>query len=161
MKIKLLAWVFYVVCVAPAAQSAISPIDLRCDYATNPLGVDSQSPRLFWKLESSERGDKQTAYQILVATSEKNLARDNGDLWDSGKVVSDETTQIPYAGAPLKSSQQIFWKLRAWDADGKVSRWSKLATWTMVLINPNDWQAKWIGTTDTNASSIILRREFL
>ena len=121
-------------CMATATFATTTVADLRCDYAVNPLGVDSPNPRLFWKLESNERGERQTAYQILAASSEKNLARGTGDLWDSGKVSSDETIQIPYAGAALKSLQQVFWKVRAWDKDGKVSAWSKPATWTMGVL---------------------------
>ena len=90
-----------------SVTAALTPIDLRCDYAVNPLGVDSQNPRLFWKLSGRERGEKQIAYQVLVASAEKNLARDNGDLWNSGKVESDDSIQIAYAGAVLNSSQQI------------------------------------------------------
>ncbi len=134
--------------------------DLRCDYAVNPPGVDSANPRLFWRLESTARGQRQTAYQILAASSEKNLARGTGDLWDSGKVDSEETIQIPYAGVVLKSSQQVFWKARAWDKDGKISAWSKPATWTMGVLQNSDWQAKWIGAADTNIPSLLLRREF-
>jgi len=144
-----------------SAMAGLTPVDLRCDYAVNPTGVDSQAPRLFWKLESGERGQEQTAFQILAASSEKNLANDDGDLWDSGKVSTDETIQIAYAGAALKSSQQVFWKVRAWNADGKVSAWSKPATWTMGLLSTNDWHAQWIGAADTNIPSLLLRHEFV
>jgi hypothetical protein len=147
--------------LAISASAALTPVDLRCDYAVNPLGVDSQSPRLFWKLAGNARGQNQTAYQILVASSEKKLARDDGDLWDSGKVESNESIQISYAGAALNSSQQTFWKVRAWDETGKVSAWSKPATWTMGVLNAADWQAQWIGTGDTNLPSLLLRHEFV
>jgi alpha-L-rhamnosidase len=140
--------------------AALSPTKLRCEYAVNPLNVDVTSPRLFWIDESSGRGERQTAYEILVASSEKNLAGGKGDLWDSGKIVSDETIQIPYAGKPLDSLQPVFWKVRAWDAGDKPSAWSKPAQWTMGLLHPADWQAKWIGATDTNLPSILLRHEF-
>src|SRR5690349_18598004 len=96
------------------AGAALLPANLRCEYAVNPLGVDSPTPRLFWTVESPERGQKQTAYQILVASSPDRLRQDQGDLWDSGKVASAETIQIPYAGQPLKSSQAVFWKVRVW-----------------------------------------------
>jgi alpha-L-rhamnosidase len=148
-------------CMATAAFAGTTVADLRCDYAVNPPGVDSASPRLFWELESNTSGQRQTAYQILVASSEKNLAHDDGDLWDSGKVDSDEMIQISYAGTALKSSQQVFWKVRAWDKNGKVSAWSKPATWTMGVLNDSDWQAKWIGAADTNIPSLLLRREFV
>jgi hypothetical protein len=115
-----------------------------CEHLENPLGVDAPHPRLNWILQSDQRGDRQTAYQILAASSETLLKKDSGDLWDSGKIVSDETIQIAYAGQPLKSSQQVFWKVRAWDAGGKVSAWSPAATWTMGLLDPSEWNAKWI-----------------
>ena len=123
---------------------------LDCEHQENPLGVDAPQPRLSWVLQSSQRGDRQTAYQILVASREALLNKDSGDVWDSGKVISDDTIQIPFAGKPLKSSQQVFWKVRAWDASGKVSRWSSPATWTMGILNEADWQAKWIAAP-TNA----------
>jgi hypothetical protein len=147
--------------LAQLAGAALTPADLHCDYAVNPLGVDSQNPRLFWKLESGDHGQRQTAYEILAASSEKNLARNDGDLWDSGEVASDETIQIAYGGKKLKSSQQVFWKVRAWDGSGKVSAWSKPATWTMGVLQNSDWQAKWIGAADTNIPSLLLRHEFV
>jgi len=143
-----------------ATTRALTPIDLRCDYAVNPLGVDSPNPRLFWNFAGDERGQKQTAYEILAASTENNLSRDDGDLWDSGKVNSDESIQIPYAGKPLNSSEQVFWKIRVWDANGNISDWSKTATWTMGLLNDTDWRAKWIGASDTNIPSLLLRHEF-
>ena len=141
------------------AHAALTPVDLRCDYAVNPLGVDSPKPRLFWKLASGSQ--RQTAYEILAASSAKNLARYEADVWDSGKVDSDETIQIQYAGKELTPSEQIFWKVRVWDENGKVSKWSQPATWTMGIFNDSDWQAKWIGAADTNLPSLLLRREFV
>lgn len=140
--------------------AALMPADLRCDYAVQPLGVDSAVPRLFWKLESSGRNQKQTAYQILAASSAALLASGRGDLWDSGRVSSPETIQIPYAGAPLTSAQTVFWKVRSWDEAGAVSRWSPPAAWTMGVLQPADWHAQWIGAADTNCSSLRLRKEF-
>ncbi len=142
------------------AKAKMTPVELCCDYAINPLGVDSPNPRLFWKLDSDQPDQKQTAYEIVAASSEKNLAHGNGDLWASGKVSSDETIQIPYAGQKLASSQQVFWKVRVWDAHGKISGWSKPATWTMGVLQSSDWHARWIGAADTNTPSLLLRREF-
>jgi hypothetical protein len=164
MKVNLTGFLFATFALAfiPTLSNAtLSPADLRCDYAVDPLGVDSPNPRLFWTVESKERGQKQTACQILVASSPGLLAKDQGDLWDSGKVASDETIQIPYAGQPLKSSQEVFWKVRVWDVNEKVSAWSKPAAWTMGLLNPNDWQAKWITFPTTNFETLLLRREFV
>jgi hypothetical protein len=145
--------------VATPARAALSPANLRCEYAVNPLGVDTPNPRLFWTVESSQRGQKQTAYEILAASSPELLARDNGDLWDSGKVATDETIQIPYAGRALESSQPVFWKVRVWDANGKISAWSSPAAWTMGILKPSDWNAKWIAGA-TNCETLLLRREF-
>src|SRR5580698_4379715 len=101
--------------------AGLKPVELRCDYAVNPLGVDSQSPRLFWELQSNQRGQKQTAYEILVSSSPELLAGTSGDLWDSGKISSGETIQIKYSGRKLSSFQRVFWKVRVWDMRGKVS----------------------------------------
>jgi len=155
---RLIVWFASVALTTQAA--GLNPANLRCEYTVNPLGVDVSNPRLFWVDESKQRGQKQTAYQILVASSAENLAKDRGDLWDSGKIASDETIQIPYGGAPLKASQQVFWKVRVWDAKGKVSAWSKPATWTMGLLKPEAWRAKWIAAP-TNSESVLLRHDFV
>ena len=118
---------------------------LRCEYLENPLGIDSVKPRLSWILESYERGQVQTAYQILVASSEENLTQNNGDLWDSGKVTSDRSAQIEYAGTPLKSQDRCFWKVCVWDKNGQMSEYSEPGYWTMGLLNESDWKASWIG----------------
>src|SRR5262249_45725789 len=90
---------------------------------------------------------KQTAYQVLVAGDRETLARDQGDLWDSGRVESNETSAITYAGKPLPSHRPCHWKIRVWDKDGKASGWSQPAIWTMGLLERSDWaQAGWIGS---------------
>ena len=127
-------------------KAAISVGDLRCENLESPLGIDVAQPRLSWILNSNDRGQKQTAFQILVASSENNLNAGTGDLWDSGKIGSDQSIQLKYAGKPLVSDEGCFWKVRVWDKDGIVSAWSKPAHWSMRLLNPADWDgAKWIG----------------
>jgi hypothetical protein len=155
------------VVVAAAVLTAVSgvraevrPVNLKCGYAVNPLAVDLPKPPLLWQLESAERGARQTAYQILAATSPAALASDQGDLWDSGKVASDETVNLAYAGKPLASAQQVCWKVRAWDERDRASAWSEPATFAMGLLNAADWHAEWIGAADTNLPSLLLRREF-
>ena len=125
-------------------------LNLRCEYRENPLGIDVVKPRLSWVIEdrdprSKVRGIKQTAYQVLVASTPELLAKDQGDLWDSGKVESDQSIQVEYQGKPLESRMQCYWKVRVWDQDGQASAWSVVATWAMGLLRPEDWQAKWIG----------------
>ena len=141
---------FIAVLSLAAAFSAFAGLrvgQLRCEYLDNPLGIDAVRPRLSWILDSSERGQKQTAYQILVAGSADELKKERGDLWDSGKVPSDQTTFVAYGGKPLGSRQACFWKIRSWDKDGKASAWSKAAFWEMGLLESGDWQAQWIGCT--------------
>ena len=95
----------------------------------------------------------QSAYHVLVASSAESLHRGQGDVWDSGKVSSDDSIQVAYAGKRLASGQTCWWKVRVWNQSGEVSGWSKPATWTMGLLQPGDWQAKWIGFAATNSAS--------
>ena len=123
---------------------------LCCEYRNNPQGLDETQPRLSWLLDADDARDvKQTAYQLLVASSAALLRDDTGDLWDSGKVASEQSIQVTYAGKPLASRQACFWKVRVYDQDGKASPWSAPATWTMGLLQPGDWQCRWIGKDET------------
>ena len=101
---------------------------------------------------------KQTAFQILVASSPKLLQQGKGDLWDSGRLVSDETIGTAYAGSPLVSQEHCYWKVRVWDADGH-SIWSSPAEWSMGLLQPEDWKAGWIGY-DAVRLKTVLRSPF-
>jgi alpha-L-rhamnosidase len=131
--------------------------NLRCEYLTDPLGIGEVSPRLSWILTSNRRGEKQTAYQVLVASSAELLRGGQGDLWDSGKVVSDESCQIVYSGKPLASRQPCFWKVRIWDRDDRSTPWSRVARWQMGLLQPADWKAQWIGA-NTPAITLMIRQ---
>jgi hypothetical protein len=133
-------------CANLHAASEARIVDLRCEYVKNPLGVDTTEPHLSWRMESTVPGQVQTAYQILVASSSDHLSRDNGDLWDSGKVTSDQSIQVEYAGADLCSNQTCYWKVRVWDKGGKATDWSEAAQWVMGLLKSEDWKAQWIGS---------------
>ena len=122
---------------------------LRCEYLGNPLGIDERKPRLSWALTSDERGQRQTAYRVLVASTPEILAAGRGDLWDSGKVDSDQTTHVEYAGGKLATRMLCYWKVRAWDAGGGPSPWSEPAFWSMGLLEASDWQAQWIAFADS------------
>ncbi len=126
-------------------HSDVTVTALRCEYRVNPLGLDLTEPRLSWIIESDQRGQKQNAYQILVASSQENLKKGQGDLWDSGKVDSGQTAQIIYRGKPLRPRVECYWKVRVWDRDDNLSVWSKPAYWTMGLVDPKHREAKWIG----------------
>ncbi len=112
------------------------------------MAVDSPQPRLSWVIQSRERGVTQSAYQILVASDAELLKNNQGDLWDSGKVNSDQTIQVEYSGKALVSGQACFWKVCMWKQDGQSSGWSEPASWTMGLLNAADWQARWIGAPE-------------
>ncbi len=127
----------------------LAPTQLRCEYLVNPPGIDEPHPRLSWVVESSQRGQRQTAYQILVASDADLLGKGQGDLWDSGKVAGDHTTGIVYDGEALASQERCFWKLKVWDKGGKASAWSEPATWSMGLLRPRDWKAQYITFRDT------------
>ena len=143
------------------AWAGLTPADLRCDYAVDPLGVDSPVPRLFWKFSNDGQDWRQTAYQIVASKSSKTPLDRGGD-WDSGKVLSSENIQVPFQSqSHLNSWDRICWKVRVWDQNGNVSAWSQPATWTMGVLKPEDWHAQWIGAADTNIPSLILRRDFV
>jgi len=119
--------------------------NLRCDYRSEPLGVDTAQPSLSWNIDGrKQRGIRQTAYQILVSHSEELLSKDKADLWDSGKVASSESLHHAYQGKTLQSRQQCFWKVRIWDQAGRASAWSQPQRWTMGILSEKEWNGKWI-----------------
>jgi alpha-L-rhamnosidase len=113
------------------------------EYASNPLGIDIAKPRLSWILASTDRNQTQSAYQIEVASSEARLA--NPDVWDSGKINSNQSSLVTYNGPALSSRTRYYWTVRIWDSHGQPSAWSKPAWWEMGLLSQNDWRAQWIG----------------
>jgi alpha-L-rhamnosidase len=134
-------------------------IDLRCEYLAHPLGVDVPGPRLSWTLWSDERGQRQTAYRILVASTPELLAQHRANLWDTGKVDSDRTCHVAYAGKPLRSLQRCYWKVQVWDRYGQPSDWSEVTWWEMGILSPDAWQAKWIRAPIAEPAPLF-RKEF-
>ena len=129
-------------------SAAFIPSNLQCEYHVNPLGIDAPQPRLTWQVQSRQRDQHQTAYEILVASDEGLLAQNIGNLWDSGKISSAQTINVDYDGRPLTSREVCFWKVKAWDGQGQPSDWSAPAMWSMGLLNTNDWQASYISYRD-------------
>ena len=145
-------WLLNLVLALPAAAQGLTAQKLQAEYHTAPLGLDAERPRLSWQVASEARAKQQQAYRILVASSPETLRRGEGDLWDSGQVRSDQTTNVAYAGAALSSRQRCYWKVRVWDEQGQPSAWSAPSMWSMGLLEPSDWQAQWIGLpTDEEA----------
>lgn len=126
------------------AYDAMSVTNLRCEMLVSPIGIDVTAPRFSWQASTEERGMKQLAYQIIVASSNELLEKGEGDLWNSGKISSDQSHLVTYAGKPLKSRQQCFWKVKVWANNGE-ERWSNAANFSMGLLQPSDWKAQWIG----------------
>ncbi|EMI57272.1 alpha-L-rhamnosidase [Rhodopirellula sallentina SM41] len=130
--------------------AAVVPVDLRCEYRTNPLGIDNTRPRLSWKIidTRAERNQRQTGYRIVVASSLAKLDADLGDLWDSGLVEHSDSQNVVFAGEQLTSGRTCYWKVRVRDAADATSAWSKPARFTIGLLNPSDWLGSWIHKED-------------
>jgi alpha-L-rhamnosidase len=138
---------------SPAAASAaaagtradtLNVAKLRTEYKQNPLGIDARQPRLSWQLQSSRRGVTQAAYHVRVARSQGGLRGGSEQVWDSGRVRSDQSVHVPYGGPALQSGQRYHWQVRVWDDAGKASDWSAPAWWEMGLLDPADWRASWV-----------------
>jgi len=131
--------------------AALRPVGLRCEYLIDPVGIDVTAPRLSWLLEASDphlRGQRQEAYRIMVASSRGKLEDGRADLWDTGRVESNRTIHVAYAGRPLRSGQECWWQVRVWDEDGRTADWSMPGRWSVGLLPGEDetlWRAKWIG----------------
>ncbi len=120
------------------------PQQLVCEYARNPLGIDTSIPRFSWNVSHTERGQKQTAYQIVVSSSRELPQRGIGDLWDSGEVTSESFVNQEYAGPPLASFSRYYWKVRWWDSRGEASPYSDTAEFETAMLERSDWKATWI-----------------
>ena len=127
-----------------APQKAIT-IAKSVEALSNPVGVDSTTPRFSWITEApGTHNKKQSAYQLLVASSLEKLANNEGDLWDTGKVQSEESNFVSYAGAPLESLTRYYWKARVWDEQDQPTDWSAPSTWVQGIVKSEDWQGEWI-----------------
>ena len=144
-KSRLPVLILFLILPAFVAFGKIKPTKLTCEYLENPSVVDVVRPRLAWIniAGEGERGQKQTAWQIRVATSERRL--EQADLWDSKKVTGEQCSRVEYAGTPLLSRADCWWQVRVWDKNGIVSDWSKPSFWRMGILHPSEWSAKWIG----------------
>src|SRR4030042_6405549 len=130
---------------ASVLQAEIQPYKLICEYKVNPLGIAVLNPRLSWRL-SSDPGDRniiQTAYQVQVCLDEPTFTSSNL-VWESGKIMSDQSTQVVYNGLPVISLKRYYWRIKYWDNKGRDSKWSQPSFWEMGLLKSTDWNAKWI-----------------
>jgi alpha-L-rhamnosidase len=134
----------FVMCAFTAAAQASSPAALHVDEMTTPLGIDDVQPRFSWQLRDSRQGARQTAYQLLVASQPELLAVGKADVWDSGRVASNQSVGVPYAGSALVPSTRYYWKVLVWDQEGKPAPESPVSWWESGLLK-QPWRAQWIG----------------
>ncbi len=132
--------------MGPVQAENVSPVrldTLTCEHLSNPVGIGVAQPRLSWKLGSGRTAEVQTAWQIRAASARAGFKKP--DLWDSGKIVSDQSILVPWAGKPLTSRSQVFWQVRIWDKDGLPSAWSDVASFELGLLAPvTEWKGQWI-----------------
>ena len=133
---------------------------LKCEYKETPMGLEVLNPRLSWQMKATNRGAKQSAYQILVADNEADLKKDIGNVWNSGMVKSEQSIKIDYAGKPIESRKRYFWKVKIWNEKNKPTLYSESTWWEMALLKKEDWSAHWIGKNGTEGKSIELQKEF-
>ena len=132
------------------AMCAIGLFDLRCEMLHQPWGIDNTTPALSWKITPGENGLRQTAYQILAASSPDLLTEEKADLWNSGKVVSSESLWVPYAGKALTSRSVVYWQVRAWDQNDKVGGWARGAHFSIGILDKSLWKGQYIGMKRQN-----------
>ncbi|MBB3112474.1 alpha-L-rhamnosidase [Paenibacillus phyllosphaerae] len=130
-------------------REEIIPVQLTVESLVNPLGIGIAQPQLSWKLSTEARGVMQTAYRIVVASNDGDLALGTNLIWDSGKVVSDRSVHVKYEGPACVSRGRYVWKVMMWDQQEQPSAWSEAASWEMGLLSEGDWRAKWIEPEQT------------
>ena len=152
------------------SRAGFAAIDPECEHQTDPLGLDEPEPRFSWRIQATDRNQSkstyravvrnqsQSAYRVLVSSSRQNLDAGLGDRWDSGRVASDATNGVAYAGTPLRSGQRCWWKVQTWDCNGRRGVDSPPATFETALLEPEDWEASWISAA-AGISAPLLRAE--
>lgn len=148
-----------------SSNEGLKVSQMLCDNLVNPIGLDVVKPKFSWQLVSEKRGTLQIAWEIRVVRNSFSAGKDQEQVWNSGKILSDQSVHIPYAGKPLLSAEKYYWRVRVWDNFGRVSAWSDTAFWQMGLLSPADWKAKWIRLTKKEAASLqpspLFRKEFI
>ncbi|MBQ6086436.1 MAG: glycoside hydrolase family 78 protein [Bacteroidales bacterium] len=140
-RLVLLSVLFFASCSDGVDVRILNPtVDLKSD----PIGVTSANPSFSWQLSSELKDVSQTYYRIIVASSEKALKKNEGDLWDSGEVESGQSTLIRYDGKPLGSRDRAYWKVKVKTNRGETA-WSRPGVFEIALLDGSDWTASWIG----------------
>lgn len=127
--------------------------EMRVEYEDQPIGLQIGRPRFGWTMQSAERSQLQTAFQVLVSGDVKLVSREIGEMWDSGKVYSGQSAHVEYDGKPLQSDTTYYWRVRVWDKFGQPSDWSPARHWSMGLMNAEEWMGQWIGSKKASDES--------
>jgi alpha-L-rhamnosidase len=149
--------------ISGLAYAKTSLSGLKCEYLTNPLGLNVAHPRLTWQIESDETNIIQAAYEIRVMGSEVGLSKGAKTVWNSGKVITDQSVNIEYQGSPLESQTRYTWQVRIWDNHGKATPWSHPSYWETAFLDNALWKADWISAPEKSAEEhrpIYFRKEF-
>jgi alpha-L-rhamnosidase len=145
-------WKFVFLLIMFMASAAFgrpsAPVRLLVNGISNPLAIDRDLTSFTWMSKDANRGERQTAYQIVVFESPSSTP---AVWWDSGKVDSDKSASVKYAGKPLPAATRFWWKVRVWDQTGHASRYSPPAYFDTGL-NQDEWTAQyiWDGTSNLN-----------
>lgn len=148
-------------CTEEKSESKLSFQQLLCNQKETPTAIETEKPDFSWIVDADGFNKYQSAYHILVASSEDKLNENDADIWNSNKVQSTTSTFAPFAGAPLKAMQRYFWKVKIWDEKDTASEWSSTQHFEMGLMNPENWGAsKWITLTEDTRTSPHRFREY-
>jgi len=145
---------FLISCNSPSAEKGSLKVEhSTCEYLEKPLGIETQTPRFSWKLSSEMQGDRQTAYQVILADSEEAIKKGNGTIWDTQRVQSDQSLNVVYQGETLKETTRYWWAVKVWDADGHEQDWSEAEWFETGIFGEEGWKgAKWIGLAEDHRS---------
>ncbi len=159
MKWIIMLFAFTGIMISCTTNQPLMVTNLRCEYLQNPLGMDKPVPRFSWYVTSNQRSILQSAYKILVSDNKEELGKGIGNIWDSGKMTSDQSVNLEYGGVPLQSDKTYYWNVTIWDQKGEQSPLGKPAMFHTGLFNPSDWEAKWIAAGDTTLCAPLFRKE--
>jgi len=153
---RLFQFVFLILLISilpGVANAGNEVVNLQCEYHKNPLGIDVEQPRLSWQIVSDERGMLQSAYEIRIALNRGDLNNKSKLIWNSDKVISGESVNVVYTGLEIPPMQRVWWQVRIWDQNDKVTNWSNPAFWETGITEPSLWKAAWITLPDEPEST--------
>ena len=150
----LFIWILSVISLSGFGKTTV--VKTVCEYHENPVGIDIIQPRLSWQLQSDEKNVTQSAYEIRVAFSQSDLGKKGKQLWNSGKVMSGQSVNVVYEGPAIESMQRVWWQVRIWEQDNKVSGWSEPGFWEIGLLQTDEWKAAWISLPNEPENKVSL-----